>query len=404
VAVGPSLSGRFRDTCPEIEASCRMESSKVKKLSPGCVAIFVFACHCAPGPSPADVVDAAVADAGTDIVTADVPTDDPCNGMNFTDVLHGDVADAALPNVIPVISNVQIQSRTFSPGSCEVVEGCTLPGQRRLLRFDLVTPNIGAGDLYVGPPTVDSRPDSSFEFGVCHNHWHFRGYADYRLLDTAGAEIARGHKQSFCLLDSSQYMGMGQELCTGQRYTCTNQGIHAGYYDLYSRSLDCQYIDITGVPPGDYRIRARINTERGFAESNYNDNEALMNVTIPATDPVPTTVNPTDACATDETGAQRNCGWVVDRSFACTPGQMVTVACNAACTPGLGSCTGNPVMRVCPLDGPCVHSSMTPESDDACGTQCPSVTFPCTWIRYTVMTGGQRSGGAYECLVDISAR
>ena len=51
-----------------------------------------------------------------------------------------------LPNLVPVIERVQIQTRTFSAASCEVVEGCTMPGRRRLLRFDLKTPNIGQGD------------------------------------------------------------------------------------------------------------------------------------------------------------------------------------------------------------------------------------------------------------------
>src|SRR5207249_4898330 len=53
-----------------------------------------------------------------------------------------------LPNLIPVISNPQIQERTFLAGSCEVTEGCTVAGNRRLLRFDLSTPNIGLGDMY----------------------------------------------------------------------------------------------------------------------------------------------------------------------------------------------------------------------------------------------------------------
>lgn len=63
-----------------------------------------------------------------------------------------------LPNLIPDLPNPQIQERTFLATSCEVMEGCTMAGDRRLLRFDLSTPNIGAADLYLGAPTMAGRP------------------------------------------------------------------------------------------------------------------------------------------------------------------------------------------------------------------------------------------------------
>lgn len=55
--------------------------------------------------------------------------------------LDASAADGGpLPNLIPVISNPQIQERTYLASSCEVMEGCTVAGNRRLLRFDLSTP------------------------------------------------------------------------------------------------------------------------------------------------------------------------------------------------------------------------------------------------------------------------
>jgi hypothetical protein len=35
-------------------------------------------------------------------------------------------------------------------------------------------------------------------------------------------------------------------------YVCGNQGITSGWADLYSKNLSGQWIDITGVPDGDY--------------------------------------------------------------------------------------------------------------------------------------------------------
>jgi hypothetical protein len=344
------------------------------------------------------------ADAGSPMDAGVEDTYDPCNPR----LRLGDGGTAfepdprcPLPNLIPVIERVQIQTRTFAAGSCEVMEGCTMPGRRRLLRFDLITPNIGAGDLYLGPPLRDNRPDGRFEYGACHAHYHFRGYADYRLMALgADTEVARGHKQSFCLLDSARYMDMGRALRPGEVYTCTDQGIHAGWYDLYDRALDCQYVDITDVPPGRYRVRVRINELRGLTETSYDDNEAFREVEIPATDPVSN--DPTDACGADADGAERDCGWTIDRALTCTPGTRVTVGCNASC--GAGSCAGNPVIRVCAGDGPCRHSAALAENDDACGNSCPSVSFMCPPFRnrYTVMTGGSRAGGAYECRLEAS--
>lgn len=307
-----------------------------------------------------------------------------------------------LPNLIPVIERVQIQTRVFAPGSCEVMEGCTRAGRRRLLRFDLKTPNIGTGDLYLGPPVTNNRPDGRFEYGACHNHYHFRGYADYRLLTSAGAEIGMGHKQSFCLLDSGRWMNMGRVVPLREWYTCNDQGIHAGWFDLYDRALDCQYIDITDVTPGTYRVRARINELRGLTESRYDDNETFMEVTIPATDPVST--DPTDACPGETTGTERDCGWLIDRASTCTPNTRVTVGCNAGCNPPAGSCSGDPAIRVCTGDGPCTHAAALAENDNTCGDNCPLVSFMCPLRgRFTVMTGGSRAGSAYECRVEVVA-
>ena len=36
--------------------------------------------------------------------------------------------------------------------------------------------------------------------------------------------------------------------------------ISPGWSDLYGNGLDCQWIDITGVPEGDYIVRVSINT------------------------------------------------------------------------------------------------------------------------------------------------
>ena len=357
-----------------------------------------------------DETATAQTDASSDIGPVDVPKEpdagDRCDprlriadGGSAFNVPDG----CALPNLVPNIRRATLQTRVFTAGACEVIEGCTLPGRRRLLRFDLETPNIGQGDLYLGPPLRDNRPTGPFEWSPCHGHYHFLGYADYRLCSGDNCEVARGHKQSFCLEDYGPYME-DNHVPLNQWYRCDNQGIHAGSFDLYTRDLDCQYIDVTDTPPGHYRIRARVNTERHLAESNYDDNESFLEVEIPPDDPVSTEVNPTDVCAADVSGATRDCSWNVDRTTTCAAGEMVTVGCNAACSPALGACVGSPLIRVCPGDGPCVHSRAVAELDDTCGTTCRSLTFRCpaVFTRFTVLTGAMRAGAPYTCNIAVA--
>ncbi|MDB4930587.1 MAG: Lysyl oxidase [Myxococcaceae bacterium] len=321
----------------------------------------------------------------------------------------------ALPNLIPIIQNTQIQERTFGASACEVMEGCTVVGSRRLLRFDLLTPNIGEADLYFGAPNAAGRPPGMFEFGTCHMHWHLRGYADYRLFDMAGVEVGRGHKQSYCLLDTARYMGMSTDLPATSRYNCGNQGIHAGWYDLYGRSLDCQYVDITDVPPGTYRLRAQVNGERVVVESRYDDNEASLTVVIPPRPVGPDgglLNDPTLACGGADEGLDRDCGWTVEGvPRTCTPGARVNIGCNAGCVPPIGVCAGDPMLRICAGDRPCMRGDQLAANDDSCAGGvdggpdthlCSNVTFTCpAGGRYTILSGAFRAGGAYECHFDI---
>ena len=60
----------------------------------------------------------------------------------------------------------------------------------------------------------------------------------------------RGAKQAFCLLDVQQYVPGSPPA----RYNCGFQGITAGWADIYTSGLDCQWIDVTGVAEGDYTL------------------------------------------------------------------------------------------------------------------------------------------------------
>lgn len=324
--------------------------------------------------------------------------------------------DVTLPDLASEVRFPLIQERVFLPTSCEVLEGCTAPGRRRLLRFDLTTTNVGRGDLTLGAPAVNGVARPGFEWAECHGHFHFSGYADYRLVALDGREVARGHKQAFCLEDTDRVRVDGPPISDAERFTCARQGIHAGWKDVYGRGLDCQYVDITDVPAGRYRIRATVNPERRLTESDYGNNVGEFEVDVPpwsADAGAPDAsadaggVDPTLPCAASEQGAHRDCGWDAEPAARrCAPGANVTVGCDAVCGAPLGFCAGDTMLRVCAGEAPCDDLHALATNDDACEpdgnrNSCSRVRFVCPASgAYRVLAGAYRAGAAYTCRVE----
>jgi hypothetical protein len=286
----------------------------------------------------------------------------------------------------------------FEADDCAIVEGCVLEsGWRRLLRFDTVTPNIGTGDLHMGAPSEDNP---TFVYSECHDHYHFDGYADYRLMDDGGDEVGFGHKQAFCLLDSEQYITDDPTVRRVEQYDCDDQGIQRGWADNYDASLDCQWVDVTDVAPGDYTLRIAINEMEIITELDYENNVAEVSVTVPPDMPDP---DPTLACEGTETGVWRNCGFAIegDAGRTCTPGERVGVGCGTGCM--LGSCSGDTVLRVCDGSEPCGSRDSLANDDDGCGDYCSYAEFDCPASgTYTVLTGGWDPDTAVTCTVGVT--
>jgi hypothetical protein len=181
-----------------------------------------------------------------------------------------------------LLASVIIGTRDFAATDCAIIEGCiTQTGTRRLLRFDTATQNVGNADLTVGDPTQNA----CFEWSACHQHYHFKGVGLYTLYQSDGVTVAAlGHKQGFCLDDVEPIPSLvPPPPQPASPYNCTNQGLHVGWEDVYPNDIDCQWIDITDVPPGMYVLSVLVNGAHYLPESNYGNNEARVPVTIPAT-------------------------------------------------------------------------------------------------------------------------
>ena len=177
-------------------------------------------------------------------------------------------------------SQMEIIDRFFDDGTCALEEGAVGgTGYRRLLRFDTVVMNSGDGDLIVGDRSDPNNPYAEwFVFAPCHGHYHIRDFSIYELLTTDGNVVVAQQKGGFCMEDSFKYDG-GKS----NGYNCGNQGISSGWGDWYYKQLTGQWIDITGIPEGDYIVRVTVNLSNTFAEgANRYPNSVQAPIHVPS--------------------------------------------------------------------------------------------------------------------------
>ena len=178
------------------------------------------------------------------------------------------------------VAQMEIVDRYFDPTDCAIAEGVVGgSGYRRLLRFDTVIMNMGDGDLVVGDRSDPLNPYAPyFVFHSCHGHYHIQEFSKYELFHTDGTTLAAiGVKQGFCMEDNFKY---GPNTSNG--YDCAYQGITSGWGDWYYKQLVGQWVDITGVPPGEYIVRVTINDAGIFDEGeNRYPNVVEARVVIP---------------------------------------------------------------------------------------------------------------------------
>lgn len=161
---------------------------------------------------------------------------------------------------------------------CLVAEACVRgTGERRVLRFGSRTGNLGTADFVLGAPEA-SNP--YWTFNACQESYDLVGFARYALTEAAtGLIVAEGAKSGFCIADAERWEGDG-ERGSCDVYDCRYQGISRGCADNYGAALECQWVDITGVPDGTYDLQVTINAGRQIEELDHVNNVVRVRVAI----------------------------------------------------------------------------------------------------------------------------
>ena len=183
---------------------------------------------------------------------------------------------------------------------------------RRLLRFSSIVVNVGAGPFELhgqratGSSTMSIRqrivddsggfrdiatPASAYFAGDGHSHWHVTNLQDFELirLDN-GRLVGTGAKQGFCFYDNYRYGSVNPAYYTAAGGACgssasdtsTRMGLSVGWGDIYGYTLPDQFIDISSLSPGRYRLYVTADADDWFQEQNNQNNRTWVDLQLQA--------------------------------------------------------------------------------------------------------------------------
>ena len=181
---------------------------------------------------------------------------------------------------------------------------------RAVLRYSTTIVNVGAGAFEVhgartSPSSMSQTQrifDSTGTFrdvgtpgtmvfgGDGHNHWHVDNLETSELLALNGNRIGTSTKRGFCFWDNIKFrltlLGAPRNAMY-QRTGCGTldsdtvaMGLSVGWGDEYAATLPDQYIDITNVALGRYRLQVSADVQNWFAETNETNNVTWIDLQL----------------------------------------------------------------------------------------------------------------------------
>jgi hypothetical protein len=182
----------------------------------------------------------------------------------------------------------------------------TASGGARRLRFSTTIVNIGKGPFETrasrsstsvrtmivsqriyntaGGTRVNETTEVAKYAGDGHDHWHVQNVARYELFARTGTGpvLRRDSKVGFCFFDTNaydlslpgapatrQYLETG---CGSPSSLFIKNGVSVGWSDRYPWNFAFQWIDVTGLPAGDYFLKVTADPNGAFDELKEKNN------------------------------------------------------------------------------------------------------------------------------------
>jgi hypothetical protein len=186
---------------------------------------------------------------------------------------------------------------------------------QKLLRFSTVVVNVGKGPFQligydsdgatIGDTLsvrqqikrsngnwIERATTASMEWGTDgHNHWHVLAYQRFKLQNLDVETVGTGAKTGFCSLDSYHYGSKKPAFYTNDVDICqvgqsetVLMGTSRKWGDIYGWNLAFQWVDITGLPNGRYKLKVIADPPFAsggrFVESDESNNKGWARIRI----------------------------------------------------------------------------------------------------------------------------
>ncbi len=245
-------------------------------------------------------------------------------------------AGATPASDLPDLTAMLPDDRSDTPNA-RWIDTIAIPG-RTLFRFDSVIWNNGPGAMEVarvsgttfqrtyegglpGGTATNRKLDRGgpgeqnalrYSAALGHDHFHSQRIAAYELRTAAGAPVAQAAKNlaGFCLYDSwgtpsspTQFYAPDGTSCRANQPNYQgdlSMGISPGWGDFYGSQLWDQWVDVTDVTPGAYRLYATADPQNIYEEQDEGNNSSEpVDVVIPGVVASDTSVATTAGQAVD---------------------------------------------------------------------------------------------------------
>ena len=125
-----------------------------------------------------------------------------------------------------------------------------------------------------------------------HEHWHFKDFATYQLVDSKKKLVVRSAKEAFCLAntDAIDYTVKGANWrpentdlstsCGDRSSLGVREVLDTGSGDTYLQYLPGQSFDLKGLKNGTYYIKIKANPKKRLYEKKTGNNTSYRKVVI----------------------------------------------------------------------------------------------------------------------------